>query len=64
MINMKEYELHITVAYEAGGTIYNNCFKEYVKANNKKEAKRIIKEELKDEGYLKINVSEIYEVIY
>lgn len=61
---MKKFELHITVSYEAGGTIYDNYFKEYVDANNKKEAKKIIKEELKDEGYTRIDVEEIYEVIY
>lgn len=58
---MKEYELHVTVSYMAGGDTKHNYFVENIKASNKKEAKAILKEQLKDEGYAKINVEEIYE---
>lgn len=58
---MKEYELRITVSYKPNQTIFYNCFKEFIKANNKNEAKRIVKEKYKDYGYRTMKITEIYE---
>lgn len=59
---MKEYELLISAAYKHGGQEYRNCFKEYVKANNKTEAKAAMKKELAADGYIKISIYEVREI--
>lgn len=58
---MKTYELHVSVSYTPAGTTYHNCFKEYIEANSEKEAKKKLKEMLKDDGYDTIRVTEICE---
>ncbi len=53
---MKEFEIHVSASYIAGGEKYWNCFKEYVTAKNKTEAKKILKSELKEDGYKNIEM--------
>ena len=49
---MKEYEIHVSVAYTtAGGTTEGSYFVEYVAAKNIAEVERILRAELKDAGY-------------
>lgn len=51
--------MHVFAGYKANGVKHYNCFKEYVEAKNEAEAKRIIKAELKDQGYFSIKLSDI-----
>lgn len=54
---MKEYEIHVSVAYTtAGGTTEGSYFVEYVAAKNIAEVERILRAELKDAGYKNINL--------
>ena len=54
---MKEYEIHVSASYTtSGGSKEWNCFTEYVNANTKAEAKRILKEQLKADGYHNITM--------
>lgn len=57
---MKEYEIHASVSYIAGGERKYNCYCDYVNANTKAEAKRIYKKELAAEG-IRLESAEIYE---
>ena len=57
---MKEFELLISVGYEAGGVARHNCFKEYVVAGSEEEAKRSMIAELKAEGYFAIDIYEVH----
>lgn len=57
---MKEYEIHVSVAYTtAGGTTEGSYFMEYVAAKNIAEIARILRVELKDAGYKNINLDAI-----
>ena len=56
---MKEYESHVTASYNPAGTEYWNCFKEYINATTATEAKKILKAELKKDGYKKIKMEAI-----
>ena len=57
---MKEYEIHVSASYTtSGGSKEWNCFKEYVRANSAAEAKRILKAELKADGYRNITMDAI-----
>ena len=57
---MKEYEIHVSASYTTdGGSKEWNCFKEYVTARNITEAKRILRAELKGEGYKNIEMDAI-----
>ena len=57
---MKEYEIHVAASYiTSGGSKEWNAFTEYVTAKNKTEAKRILKEQLKAEGYKNITMDAI-----
>lgn len=58
---MKEYEIHANVSYVSGGTRYQNCYLDYVRATNKAEAKRIYKAELAADG-IRLESAEIVEV--
>ncbi len=57
---MKEYEIHVSANYKtSGGSIEWNAFTEYVNANSAAEAKRILRAELKAEGYRRIEMDAI-----
>ena len=56
---MKEFEIKVFAGYKCGGEKYYNCFKEYVTAKTETEAKKILKAELKNQGYIEIKLSEI-----
>ena len=57
---MKEYEIHVSVAYTtAGGTTEGSYFMEYVAAKNIAEIERILRAELKDAGHKNINLDAI-----
>ena len=56
---MKDYQMHVYAAYKAGGETYHNCFTEYATARTAAEAKRIVKADLKKQGYFSIEFSEV-----
>lgn len=57
---MKEYEIHISASYmTSGGSKEWNCFIEYVFAKTAAEAKRIKRQELKEDGYRNISMEAI-----
>jgi len=57
---MKEYEIHVCASYKTdGGSKEWNCFTEYRNANTAAEAKRILKAELRAEGYHNITMDAI-----
>lgn len=57
---MKEYEIHVSASYiTSGGSKEWNCFKEYVNAPTSAEAKKILRAELKAEGYKNITMDAI-----
>ena len=57
---MKEYEIHVCASYKTdGGSKEWNCFKEYVNADTAAEAKRILKAQLKEDGYHNITMDAI-----
>ena len=58
---MKTFEIQVCAAYKSAGTKYSNCFKEYREADTPAEAKRNLKEELKKDGYMNIQM-EVMEV--
>jgi len=57
---MKEYEIHVSASYMTdGGSKEWNAFTEYVNAKNAAEAKKILRAELKAEGYHNITMSDV-----
>ena len=57
---MKEYEIHVSASYVTdGGRKEWNAFTEYVEAKSAAEANRILKAELKAEGYHNITMDAI-----
>ncbi len=57
---MKEYEIHVSASYVTDdGSNEWNAFTEYVEAKSAAEAKRILKAELKAEGYKNITMDAI-----
>lgn len=58
-LEMKEFEIKVFAGYISGGETYYNCFKEYVNARNATEAKRALKKELKSDGYIDIEFSDV-----
>ena len=57
---MKEYEIHVSATYTTdGGTREGTYFVEYRDAKTAADAKRILKEELKTEGYRNIKLDAI-----
>ena len=57
---MKEYEIHVSASYTTdGGSKEWNCFTEYRDAHSAAEAKRILRTELKEEGYHNITMEAI-----
>ena len=57
---MKEYEIHVSASYVTdGGSKEWNAFTKYVEAKSAAEAKRILKAELKAEGYKNITMDAI-----
>ena len=57
---MKEYEIHVSSSYTtSGGSKEWNAFTEYVNANSAAEAKRILRAELKADGYHNITMEAI-----
>ena len=59
---MKEFEVKVFAGYISGGEKYYNCFKEYVEAGSETEAKKILKAELKKDGYIDIKLSDVIAV--
>lgn len=57
-LRMKEYEIKVFAGYKCGGEKYYNCFKEYVTAKTETEAKKLLKAELKNQGYIDIKLTE------
>ena len=55
---MKEYEIFVSVSYMVNENEKYNCFKEYVEAKSATEAKKILRAQLKAEGYKKITMDE------
>lgn len=54
---MKEYEIHVSASYVTdGGAKEWNAFTEYVTAKNAAEAKKILRAELKEDGYKNITM--------
>lgn len=47
---MREYEIHASVSYIAGGTRYYNYYLEYITASSKAEARKILKAQYAAEG--------------
>ena len=56
---MKEYEIHVSASYMVNEHKEYNCFKEYVSAKSESEAKKILKAQLKAEGYKNIEMEAI-----
>ena len=57
---MKEYEIHVSASYTtSGGTKEWNCFTEYVTAKSPAEARKILRAELRAEGYHNITMDAI-----
>ena len=56
---MKEFEIKVYASYMVNENKKYNCFKEYVNAKNATEAKKILKDELKKEGYIDIKLSDV-----
>ena len=57
---MKEYEIHVSASYRTdGGSKEWSYFKEYINANTAAEAKRILKAQLKEDGYHNITLAAI-----
>jgi len=56
---MKEYEIKVSASYITdGGSKEWNAFKEYVTAKTPAEARKILRAELKAEGYKNITLSD------
>lgn len=53
---MKEFEIHVSACYISGGAEYWNSFTEYVEASTKTEAKKMLRAELHEDGYRKIEM--------
>lgn len=56
---MKEFEIKVFAGYTHGGEKYFNAFKEYVAATSAAEAKKVLRAQLKEEGYTNIKLSEV-----
>ena len=57
---MKEYEIHVGASYTtSGGSKEWNAFTEYLEAASAAEAKRILKAQLKADGYHNITMKAI-----
>ena len=56
---MQEYEIKVTASYIPAGTKYWNSFKAYITANDPTEAQEKLKAELKQEGYIDIEISDV-----
>ena len=54
---MKTFEIHVSASYVTdGGSKEWNAFTEYVQAKSAAEAKRILRAELKEDGYKNITL--------
>ena len=56
---MKEFEIFVSASYMVNEHKEWNCFHEYVTAKTEAEAKRKLKAELKKDGYIDIELSDI-----
>lgn len=57
---MKEFEIHVSASYMTdGGTKEWNAFTEYVNADTTAEARKILRAELRAEGYHNITMSDV-----
>lgn len=56
---MKEFEIKVFASYMVNEHKEYNCFKEYVEAGNESEAKKKLKAELKKDGYIDIELSDV-----
>lgn len=59
---MKKYEIFVSASYMVNEHEEYNCFKEYIEANNATEAKKVLKAQLKVNGYKKISMDTPIEV--
>ena len=56
---MREYEIHVSASYMTdGGTKEWNAFTEYVNAKSPAEARKLLRAQLKAEGYHNIPMSD------
>lgn len=54
---MKTFEIHVSASYVTdGGSKEWNAFTEYVEAKSAAEAKKILRDELKEDGYRNITM--------
>lgn len=54
---MKTFEIHVSASYVTdGGTKEWNAFTEYVQAKSAADAKKILRAELKEDGYKNITL--------
>jgi hypothetical protein len=56
---MKEFEIKVFAGYMVNENKKYNCFKSYVEAKTEAEAKKKLKAELKKEGYINIELSDV-----
>lgn len=57
---MKEYEIHVSASYiTSGGSKEWNCFTEYRMASSAAEVKKLLRAELRAEGYHNITMEAI-----
>lgn len=56
---MKEYEVHVYAGYMVNDHKEYNCFKEYVEAETEAQAKKLVRAELKKDGYMNIQLTAI-----
>lgn len=59
---MKEFQIFVCASYRVNESKKYNCFKEYVKAKNEAEAAKKLTAELKKDGYIDIELSDIIEL--
>jgi hypothetical protein len=60
---MKTFEIFVSAGYITdGGSKESNCFKEYVEAKTAADAKKILRSELKADGYICIKMDDPIEV--
>lgn len=59
---MKTFEIHYTFSYSPAGTRYYNTDTTYIAANNKKEARELLKAELKEDDCRLESGAEFLEV--
>ncbi|MFA5561358.1 MAG: hypothetical protein WDA00_01785 [Eubacteriales bacterium] len=56
---MKEHEIHVNASTSRTEQKERNCFKDYICACSEDDAKQILREKLKEEGYRNIKLDAI-----